>query len=328
MKNFRFRDFENFFSEKFKGIYIFNAIVSMFKWDLAEVPTREIEKFLTRFGCCGIVKIDGKLVAVQISRCGKLDYYGYGDKISWVTGNGLSGESVIGEDCVVIYNNSMRFSDVPIICYISGKLEEADKTENSTLVLARLMPIFAVSDENGKKRVEAIIKDIENGKISSVVARDLLDDIATQGKQKGIDVIHLTDINNIDKLQYVVKFYDDMIRRICNIFGLPMDSSGKMAQLNIKETEGHEALSQIYPLDRLRARREAVEEVKKVFGIDCSVEFTEVWSHCESVMLQSNVENGLDEEQEGKEDNGDNEDGKMENNELNKENSEEVKKDE
>lgn len=280
---------DNFLESNYKGLYIFNLLISMFKWIVEGIPSREIEILLVKFGMCGIIKRNGKLQVVQGSRGGELDEYGHGKKFIWVTGDGDSGESDIGIDCVVINNNSMWFTDLPIIKYIVSKLQEADKTENVTLVLARLMPIFAVSDENQKKRVETVISNIEEGKLTTIVSDDVLQTIATQGKSKCMDVINVTDIENVDKLQYVVKFYDDIIRRVCNMFGLPMDSSGKMAQLNIKETEGHEALSQMYPLDKLRNRKEAIEEINSVFGVNASVEFTEVWKHCEQVMLESNV---------------------------------------
>ena len=290
--------YDNFLSGTVKAQFLFNAINSMFMYDIEGIENVEIEKRTNKYGISGFVRIDDELTVVEGSRCGDLDRYGYGKSFSWVTGDGLSGESVIGKDCVIMYNNDMHFSEIPLIKYFVEKLNEADITENSTLVLARLMPLFVVKDSNGKHRIDEILENLKNGELKSVVSDDILEDLRTNGKSKGLDVVNITDINNIDKLQYVVKFYDDIIKRMGLVYGLPLNTTAKMAQLTTKETEGWEALSQVYPLNKLNCRRRAMKDLEKVFGIKASVRFSEVWEHCENVMLNTNVETDKVEENE------------------------------
>ena len=94
----------------------------------------------------------------------------------------------------------------------------------------------------------------------------------------------------MDKIQYLSKLHDDVLRRGLTYYGIPINSSGKMAQLNDKEIDGYETYSKIYPNNRLFERQKAINQMNDLFGISATVDFGLAFKNCSYMELPEDGE--------------------------------------
>ena len=93
-----------------------------------------------------------------------------------------------------------------------------------------------------------------------------------------IDTISLTEIHDIECVQYLSKLYDDIVSRFWNQFGHNMQSTGKLAQQTTAELEGYESYAMILPYNMLENRRAWVAEINKRFGTNYNYHFSPAWT--------------------------------------------------
>lgn len=260
------------------------VLTSMFEYDnLPEGLERKyIEHTLIRYGACAIVKVTNNKYFVGIpSIQPPLDNYGIGTKIVVTTYNGdkkITG--TIGEDCVLIWNNSEFISDFGIT-WFADMFREVDKSMEANVINTRLHPIPIAKTSKLKDTIDRIFKTIKGDSDSksetyTVVAEQAFTDVIN-GDTKSIDVLNLTDVKDVDKIQYLSKFHDDLLRRFMTLYGHPMQTSGKMAQQTSEELQGYNTFSMIIPHNRLAERMKGIEEFNKVFGKNVSVHFGKAW---------------------------------------------------
>ena len=112
--------------------------------------------------------------------------------------------------------------------------------------------------------------------------------------------MEITDVKNADKLQYIVKAIDDVMRWYLTLYGQAIQGNAKLAQQTVDEVQGTTSASFILPNDKLRMRKKAIEEVNALFGTDIEVDFSDAWK-TESVKYKKEAdidENGELEELE------------------------------
>ena len=250
-----------------------NFIASMFNHNTDNnIKTELLEKMLINYGALSIGKKDGKYYPFYPSLVGNLDYDGLGDTVIGTSLNGIYFEGP-REEYPIMYNNSMYTCDYTLLNESSEIISEVIKSMISNIKLCRVKSTITCSTENEKKQAEKILDDIEQSKLLTV----LLDKTKIASGTSSYDTIKLADEKDIDKLQYLTKYLDDIIRIISLIYGIPINSSGKMAQMNNKELSGYDYFSKIYPIDRFIQRTKFYEEFNKIHGTNWSVEFNEPW---------------------------------------------------
>ena len=163
-----------------------------------------IEHCLIRFGCAGIVKVNDDYFVGIPAITPPLDNYGIGTKIIVTTFNGqhqITG--TIGKDCVLIWNNSEFVNDY-IISWFAKMFKEIDKSMESNVYNSRLHPIPIAKNSKIKSAIDNIFKTIKGENVKnetySVLSEQAFEDVIS-GKSTPVDVINLTDVNNIDKIQ-------------------------------------------------------------------------------------------------------------------------------
>ena len=259
-------------------------LTSMFDYNnLPSMLDRKyIEHCLIRFGCAGIVKVNDEYFVGIPAITPPLDNYGIGTKIVVTTFNGqhqITG--TIGQDCVLIWNNSEFVNDY-IISWFAKMFKEIDKSMESNVYNSRLHPIPIAKNSKIKSAIDNIFKTIKGENVKnetySVLSEQAFEDVIT-GKSTPVDVINLTDVNNIDKIQYLSKFHDDLLRRFCTLYGHAMQTSGKMAQQTTEELQGYNSFSMIIPSNRLEERKKGIDEFNKIFNENVSISYSEAWDY-------------------------------------------------
>lgn len=261
---------------------LYNGIIEMFtykgyeKGDFFRLFTT-LESILINNGNAGIIELNNKLFAGRVSFTGNLDEFGDLTDAIVFTENGKTYTFKNwreNENIVIIHNNYLELGDNETIERYASILADIDKSIKHNVIFSRLNKFLVARNETEKKQLEEMLNQNENGKLGVVVGE--VDDWDENGTQ--IYTADITDVENADKIQYLNKCHDDIIRRLATIYGVSMNNNtSKMAQQSVEEITSGEDLSKIYPIIKLKCRLLGIKEVNKKFGTNISVTFSEAW---------------------------------------------------
>ena len=273
-----------------------NILLSMFTYENLPrgLQTQFIEKSLIRTGNVLLVKWDeNEYYSGTVTYQGELDKYGINQKGFTLTKNGLQSKTArlcydannIIEDSehTLIFNNSERLSITSLYMF-TDMLSEILTSMRCNLKNSRLFPIPVARNSKVKSAIDGIIKNMDKGETCAVVNELTVKDITTLLQQNdtkldySIPVMNLTDVKAVEYLQYLTKFFDDVIRIFATQFGISINSNGKMAQQNNIELQGYEHFSKIIPLDMLKCRQTGIDIFNKINGTNVVVRFSDAWT--------------------------------------------------
>lgn len=271
---------------------LINYLAPMFAY--GELPDSIPEEFIERFhilnGDIAAWKLDDPNAfrykdELIVSCCGyadKPDAYGIGARVIATTLSGYVKEDLKeGENCVVIHNNSLYTSDMPVICYFTDMFTEMLTSLKTNIIYSRLKPVFKVSDEKERAAVlEAFTKIKDDSEPIQITSSNVLAEALAEAGANPTDtikVLDITDVKNADKLQYIVKCIDDAFRWFFSMIGQAIQGNGKLAQQTVDEVQGTTSMSFILPNDRLKMRRKGWDKVNKLFGTNVTVDFSDAW---------------------------------------------------
>ena len=258
-----------------------NQLYSMFRY--RNIPFRKefLEWELMRMGFVAIAKINDKIMVGSISGF-EYDEYGLpkeGSKAQFYTRFGRVGSEVtIGKDCVIGYNNTVRTPELFISNY-AELFNEIDISIKSNIITSRCASVPMAKDDKTKVALDNILTEIKEGNPKPIASTNLLEELVDGENADPVKMLHLTQPEQIERVQYLSKLYDDLQRRFWNTYGHSMNSTGKMAQVSEMELEGYETYSMITPFSMLESRQELIELCNTVLGTDFEVEFSDAWQH-------------------------------------------------
>ena len=176
------------------------------------------------------------------------------------------------EEIAVGYNNLLHTPEYDIVRF-AKILAETDTSMYCNVMNSRISPILLADNNNQKVALDTAIQNVYNGKLSSIAFNDIIDKINANSTSENSHILHLTEPKNIEKLQYLSKFHDDLIRRLCNLHGVTMNTTGKMAQLTQAELNEYSQFSGIYIQQQYDLLCEYIDEVNRIENWNMSVEY-------------------------------------------------------
>ena len=176
------------------------------------------------------------------------------------------------EEIAVGYNNLLHTPEYDIVRF-AKILAETDTSMYCNVMNSRISPILLADNNNQKVALDTAIQNVYSGKLSSIAFNDIIDKINTNSTNENSHILHLTEPKNIEKLQYLSKFHDDLIRRLCNLHGVTMNTTGKMAQLTQAELNEYSQFSGIYIQQQYDLLCEYIEESNRIENWNMSVEY-------------------------------------------------------
>lgn len=253
-----------------------NILLDMFEWEgLPEtIPARFLEMILHSKGevFIGREKEDAPLVAAIGSLSGEIDDYSMGTECVAVTPcQSLEGKRNI--DIAYGINNKTATPDT-LLYWLSHMLAENDRSMELVSIYARLLPIPKVRDEKDKQMFDELITKLIDGDPKAFASRNAL---AEALGEDGGDILDITDPEQTDKLQYLSRFADDIIKRFYNFYGQPLQTQNKAAQSISDELHGMDSVSFILPLQMLQCRQALADNINNIFGLEVSVRFSQPW---------------------------------------------------
>ena len=239
-----------------------------------------IEPTLLLTGKIAYVKDKGEYLVGRVTFAGQPTRYYYGRDAIVTAGNGYNKYFKnwrTNPNIVVAFNNKMKTPDFQLL-KTAGFLSEVGISLLCNLVYSRLYPIGVAHDDKTKKVLEELFENMQIGKFASITSKNILENLG--GKDgTGIDVLNLTDVAVSDKIQYLAKFKDDMLRWLWSMYGQNVQATSKLAQESVDEVTSGQGVSMILPHDMLHQRQKECKELKKKFGWNVSVAFTEPWQN-------------------------------------------------
>lgn len=254
---------------------------SMFKHDIENmsldngIPIGTIEKYLITNGICAFTKHNGKIVVGVASTVG-ITPYSVGDTVIITLEDATVLERKIGVDAVVMYNNTLRLPDFNVVKY-ADMFTEVDTSLKCLLHNTRLHPIPIAKDRQTKAQIESALKDIDNGKPTSILSENILEDLISNTKSETIPVANITDVNASDKIQYVSNYYNDLRKRFFTMYGHAMINTSKLAQQSQSEVKDMDYISMVLPHNMLHSRLQGYDCLNKLFNTNYTCDFSDTW---------------------------------------------------
>lgn len=256
---------------------LFNIVLDMFRYENlpSGLKSRDIEINLILSGHATIVpRKDGKLFCPNSNIFGFDEYY---QPIYMTFANPVVKSTKtwkIGEDCEIIYNNSLQDSilyiqsDSGLHTFVSRyarQLADVESTINIYTVNNRLTSIPVANDDATKQSLIQFFKNLIVGKRAIVTDSSIIENF------RNVDINHsgIKDgINDwiIARDKIIEQFYRDL--------GVRMNNP-KKAQVNEEEIEANDQMLLISTDDMLKARKEGIERVNNMFGTNISVKLNE-----------------------------------------------------
>lgn len=246
------------------------------------VNTDYIDIILTNEGIAGLWLKDGKLnygVPTVSGLMGpKYTYEGTSGMVLNVFNPNVSVNGVEGTDFVYMFNNKTQTPDLQRIKF-AELFTQIDTSMQACLKKAIPSNMIGCANDKIKNAVNTALKSGDNGEPNTIVASAYNE----EKLETAIQSYELSDTTLIGKLQFLSKFRDDTLSRVATLYGMALNSTGKMAQQNNIEMQGYNLFSRILPYNMLETRRFAVERFNDIFDADLQVELSEPWKAAISV---------------------------------------------
>lgn len=261
---------------KFQMREMIRRTVRMFEWKgLPErVPQRDLELLLQLRGYCGFLEVNGEFYAL---------WGGLGGVPNW---NYMPTQLVVAnpylklsktyeiydtentkKNVVIIPNDSLYEGLVPLLSFHTELLTEIQLTKRCVVINNRMPTAPVAPDNNSKTSVDKFFDDLLEGNLTSIQSKNIMKDVATIPiSQEGRNII--TQVLEMEQYQKAAMYND---------IGLQLNYNMKRETITSSEAQLGEGA--LLPLceDMLEQRKRACKEIKDLFGLDISVDFSSSW---------------------------------------------------
>lgn len=229
------------------------------------IPVNILEYYLQAIGVAVITEHNGDLVVLTGNAGGVCDEY-YRPK-EFIVANpwlNLSKNLKIGEECVLIYNDSLYQGLSDMYQRYATLLVENDLTIKIADIMARCTAILSAgTDDRTKASAELFIKRLEDGDISVITDNAIIETLKTLPYTDSAK----SSITDLIELQQYLKagWFNEM--------GMNANYNMKRESLNSAEAQMNE--DGLMPLidDMLHCRQKWVEEVNAMYGTNITVKY-------------------------------------------------------
>ena len=293
--------FQKAFNAQVHWDKLFNVLLGRFEYDGLpdNIEQRFLEGILLCNGTAGVTKVGSDLWVIPGSYVGNTKGY-LPDEYFGVLPNVDAKRGKIGKTWAVGLNNETAMPELILYQY-AHILSEIDVSEKCNVLFSRFMRIPKVGSEKEKIAVKDAIQNITDGKIDALVSDNILTEMQkfceTTPDEPFLDLV---DVRQVDKIQYLNQYRDNIIKRFFQIYGQKSQVTSKMAQMSPDEVHANDSMSLILTEQALRCREKMCEDVNNLFGTNWSVKLSKCWQ--DEVDEMENEEMTTDDEMGGDED--------------------------
>ena len=183
----------------------------------------------------------------------------------------LSKEYTIDKDGVLIRNDSLEQGLIPLLTKYGVLLVENDITIRNVTISTRMMNIISATDDNTLQSANDYIDKIIKGELSVVGESAFFDGIK----------VHNSSFNT-NYIREFIELQQYLKASLFNELGLQSNYNMKKAYINTTEVSISDDILLPFCDDMLKQRKQAVEKINDMFGLDISVDYDSSWKINES----------------------------------------------
>lgn len=249
---------------------------SMFKYNglPGTIPAKWLEHYLLVNGNC-IFIMDGDDLIVTTGGWGGIPDR-YFVPTEYIVSNPYVKESTrrtytIGEDCVLIRNDTYARGVMPILNKYCKMLTENDITMQMSDILARAMMMITATNDRDRDNVEMWLAKLKKGELSAIGELPSM----TGNQDRSINITPFQSVAGI--LTDLIEYHQYLKAGIFNELGLNSNYNMKRESINSNESQLNDDM--LHPLidNMLEMRREALIEVNNMFGTNITVDYNSAW---------------------------------------------------
>lgn len=239
--------------------FLIERCMRLFVWECEEIEQKEIEQRLILNGVCGIAIYKDELTAFYGQISGVTKYYDEGTHFnvnSPIYANSLK----IGDDVIIISNNSFRNSLYPLIHHYAMMLAHTDVTIENILVGMRdngNVPI--AGNEKQKTALTQYRHKLYNGNVSPILDPAFY----------GVKFVNTKESKN-DSIMDLIEVKQNILNSFYADIGVKT-SWNKRGNMISEEVAGNDTMLLLNQSDMLETRKKGCELVNKKFGVNWSV---------------------------------------------------------
>lgn len=182
-----------------------------------------------------------------------------------------SKELVIGEECVLLRNDTLMMGLLPLLERYGTQLVENDITLNIANIESRIISLITAGNDTGLESAKEFISKIVAGDLS--VIHDSNFDVDGQVKTLPYSTSANNTITNLIEFQQYVKASKD------NELGLSGNYNMKRESINSGEAQLGLESKMVLVDDMLACRKQAWEQANEMFGLNVIVDLEGAWQH-------------------------------------------------
>ena len=247
---------------------LFNRLMRLFTWNGLPFPQRELEFNLMARGSVGIFDVNGLFA----SQCGLTGVTEYPDKFIYAIyanpkkGNGMK---KIDKECVVIYNDDLKTSLIPFVNRYANLLAHADLSLQIALINSRSMGALVAPNSIVAESIKEWYNALKKGKMLAIIDDESMETLANAKGTRSV-----TD--SYPSTNTIADFYtaqQNILKSFYNDLGVKYTTE-KKERLITDEVNSDNDMLLININAMLENRKKACEDIKKIFGIDVTVDLT------------------------------------------------------
>lgn len=257
------------------------------------IPAFNLEYLLQTKGNVFVTEVEGKLYALSGGYCGEPNVYD--EPTQYIVTNQalkLSKTFDIDSDGVLIKNDALENGLLPILNRYGALITENTITIRTVDIMLRIVEMISASDDRTQASAEKFIRDIENGKISSIGESAFFD---------GVKLHSATSTQNY--LQQFIELEQYLKASCFNEIGLNANYNMKRSSLGANESAMNDDF--LLPLvdDMIKQRQNGIDKINQKYGTEITIDYSSAWkvTHEENVKqvaisesISDNIETGIE----------------------------------
>ena len=262
--------------------YFLDRLQSMFKWEgLPDtIPQKWLESYLLTDGQCAVINTDRGLFATNGGMGADPNEYYIPTKYivtnPWLPEGSTAGKqyTIYGEEqnAVLVRNDTYTVGLMPLLLKYCTQMVENDITMSIADIWARASAAFSAADDQTKESAELWLKRLRKGELGVIGEAPFL-----AGNQN--ESLRTNPIGTVaGTLTDLIEYHQYLKAGLYNDIGLNSNYNMKREAIMSNETKLND--DALHPLidTMLACRKEAAEEINRLFGTEISVEFNSAWA--------------------------------------------------
>lgn len=252
---------------------LFEKCMRIFEWEGLPFEQKEIESRLILYGYCGYVKDNkiGEMVA-NGSLSGVTQYSDEFTKFTYSAPTAEGGTKTIGEECVIISNDSLRNNLYDLICRTASLLAHSEITLKCALVNMRANTTYGASDDATVSNITTWYNKLYEGHMYAIN----IDDTSTLINNESVVNLMKNSQTSVSPLQ-AIECRNEILRAFYSEIGIRF-SKEKRGNMTDDEVNTDSQMLLINIDDMLKFRINACKEINKIFKKNVSVKLNSKYS--------------------------------------------------